>query len=202
MKDIKTSRVNRSRTITRTVGNVGSAIKYELTGDWQKTKRLVNNLETAIAAGAIAGQLAAANKIKELVKKKIRENGGSTYWPPYSDKYRKFKNKTKPGKANNMLRYTDTYYNNIITWQSGTKVHIGLRPRVLVPNTNGSNKNITLHELAQILEYGSDARNIQARPLWGPVRKEFGEAKVKALIIWHIRNTIRIRTGVSAKISL
>ena len=195
-------RANISRTITKTVGPPGSALKVELFGDWDKTKRVVNNLERAIAIGSLAGQQSAANKIRELVRKKIRDNGGSKYWPAYSDKYRKFKAKNKPGKAGSMLRYTDTYYNNIITWQSGAKIHIGLRPRMVVPSTDGKSKNITLHELAQILEYGSSARGIQARPLWGPVGKEFGGDRVKALMIWHIRNAIRIRTGVSPKISL
>ena len=193
---------NIGRTITQTVKSPGSAIKVELFGDWAKTKTVVNNLEKAIAVGSLAGQIACANKIRELVRKKIRDNGGNTYWPSYSEKYLKFKRRTKASKAGSMYRYTDTYYNNIITWQSGTKIHIGLRPRIAVMSMDGSKKSITLHELAQILEYGSSSRNIQPRPLWGPVRREFGRDKIKALMLWHIRRSVRVSTGVNPKISI
>lgn len=194
---------NKRGTITRTVNPTSSAIQIKLFGQWSKAKRVVDNLESAIAIGALAGQLAAANKIRELVRKKIRENGGTTSWPAYSEKYLKFKRSKRGGKAGQMYRFDDTYYNNITTWRSGAKVHVGLTPRIAVMQVEGKGrKNITLHQLAQILEYGSDQNNIQARPLWGPVRKEFGIAKVKSLMMWHITRAVNSKTGVKPNIKI
>lgn len=186
---------NKRGTITRTVNPATSAFQIKLFGQWSKTKKVVNNLEASIAAGALLGQKAAAEKIRELVRKKIRENGGTTPWPAYSEKYLAFKRRKKGSKAGQMYRFNDTYYNNIITWRNGAKIHVGLSPRVSVMQVDGEGrKNITLHQLAQILEYGNS--EIQARPLWGPVRKDFGVAKVKALMMYHVSRTITAKTGV------
>lgn len=186
---------NKRGTITRTVNPASSALKIKLFGQWGKTKHVVNNLESSIAIGALAGQISAANKIRELVRKKIRENGGTTPWPAYSEKYLKFKRSKRGSKAGQMYRFNDNYYNNITTWRNGAKIHVGLTPRMAVMQVSGEGrKNITLHQLAQILEYGTD--KIQARPLWGPVRKEFGIAKVKALMMYHVSRAITAKTGV------
>ena len=188
---------NKRGTITRTVNPASSAVQIKLFGQWAQAKKVVNNLEEAIAIGSLAGQWAAAKKIRELVRKKIRENGGTTSWPAYSEKYLKYKRSKRGGKTGQMYRFNDNYYNNITTWRSGAKIHVGLTPRIAVMQVDGQGrKNITLHQLAQILEYGSDERNIQARPLWGPVRKDFGIAKVKALMMWHISRAISSKTGV------
>lgn len=187
----------RRTSTTQTIKPVGKGLQVELFGDWDKAKRLVKGLEGAMAAGAVAGQLAAAEKIKDLVKKKIRSNGGSTPWQEYSEAYLKYKRNKKPSKVGQMYRFTDAYYNNIVTWRSGTRVYVGLNPRIAVQNADGKSKGITLHQLSQILEYGSSARNIPARPLWGPVKKEFNGAKIKLLILWHIKRSIKTMTGVS-----
>lgn len=193
---------NRRTSTTRQLGSPDS-LQIELFGDWKKVENLVNKLEGAVAAGAILGRESASRKIYNLVRKKIRENGGNTNWPSYSEKYQKWKNEVSTNRANSFYRLTNTYYKNISIWHEGMKSYIGLKPHIKVVSITGKKKSITLHQVAQILEYGSTKNNIKPRPLWGPTYKEFGgRQKVNALIAYHIRTQIRIRTGVTAKITL
>lgn len=193
---------NRRTSTTRSFGGP-SSFDIELFGDWKKVENLVNKLETSVAAGAILGRQAAAKKIHNLVKKKIRENGGDTNWPAYSEKYKKYKQTKAASRANSFYRLTNTFYKNITTWNSGLKTFIGIKGNKKAVSLDGKKKNITLHQVAQILEYGSTVRNIRPRPLWGPVFKEFGGNKqVSALIAYHVRTQIRIKTGVTAKVTI
>ena len=183
--------------VTRRVPNYSPQV--ELFGDWDKTKSLLNGIESTIAAGSILGQKAAADKLLKIVKKNIKENGGSIGWPPVSDKYARLK-KSMGYDPSNLLVLTGLYYRNINVWNKGFTYYVGVNKNIRNTKTGGK---ITLGQIATILEYGSVVRKIKARPLWRPSFKQFGgSARIKALMVWHIRNLIRTRHGISAKISI
>lgn len=184
-------------TVTRRIPNISPQV--ELFGDWDRTKALLNGIESTIAAGALIGQRAAAEKLLKIVKKNIRENGGSIGWPQVSDKYAQLKRSMgyDPG---NLLVLTGLYYKNISIRQNGLTFYVGLNKNIKNPKTGGK---ITLAKIAIILEHGSVVAKIKARPLWTPSFKQFGgSSRIKSLMVWHIRSLIMARHGIRAKISI
>lgn len=183
--------------------NVGSGLTPEVSlfGDWDKLNKALSQLPIAVSIGAHSGKLAAAEKIQTLIKKNIRNGGpAGTRWPEYSTLYKK-KKAAKGGNLERKWYFTGTYYNNIKVIDKGMNVHVGV-PRGVRGRVNKNNP-LTLGQIANILERGSAAHNIQARPLWRPTFKEFGgKARVKYHIVWHIRNSVYAMTGLKAKISL
>lgn len=168
----------------------------ELFGDWDRAYLLVSGLDNAIKIGYSLAELSAAKKIKQIVRRNIRMNGGKTYWEPVSDQYAEYKSRLGYDPTD-LLVMTGLYYNSISIWKIGNATFIGLKGR-----TRSSGGDLTLQQIASVLEHGSVVRNIPARPLWGPAWKEFGgRARLKGLIIWHIRNQINIRFGVKAKVT-
>lgn len=165
-----------------------------LVGDWDAALKLIGyNLKPAVLLGARNGQIAAAEKIQSIVKANIRRGGPEgTYWPSYSYLYEK--KKAKKGGGDKFWRWTDTYYKSIEVNKKGPNITVGVpkyeRGRV--------NKNpLTLGQIATILERGSKANNIAARPLWGPSFKQFGgKTRVAYHINFHIRKQIFLATGM------
>lgn len=186
---------NRNTTTTQTIkpfDSITPSLKTELFGDWDKAKKLINNLEPAIKLGGIAGQQAIAKRIYELVRKRIRDNGDGQW--RNSEKYENWKGKVRPGKVGQIYRLTGTYYKNIEIFNKGLNYYVGLKPRKYAVDIKGRNKGITLHSIAQILEYGT--QHISPKPLWGPVRKKMSNTQIKTLMLWHIRKQIKIMSGV------
>ena len=173
--------------------------EVELFGDWDKVQKLLDGIDLTIRIGTTMGQVSAANKLKAVIRKNIRENGGSIGWPPVSRRYA-MKKRSMGYDPNNLLVLTGLYYRSINIWSNGNTYYVGLKARTRNMRTGGK---ITLAEIATILEHGSVVKKIKARPLWKPSFKQFGgTARIKYLIIWHIRNQIRVRHGVNAKITL
>lgn len=189
--------------VTRVIPNVVPEI--EIFGDWDKTERLLMGIDETIKIGISKGQASAATKILAIVRKNIRENGGSIGWEPLSPNYSRWKTK-KGYNPDKLLFLSGTYYNNIIIWNTRERYYVGVKRGVTNPVTKGGQHKITVGEIANILERGSKNKtsgrgsNIKARPLWAPSFKQFGGTKrIKSLIIWHIRNEIRNRHGVKVK---
>lgn len=174
-------------------------VGVELIGDWFKVKNLIDGLDKTIAVGTTKAQLSASRKLLTIVKRNIRENGGSIGWPPVSDRYKRYKT-NKGYDPDNLLFMTGLYYRSINIWNTKNNYYIGVKRRLKHPGKKGS---LTIGEIATVLEYGSMARNIKARPLWGPSYKQLGgNNRVKNLIVWHIRNEIYTKYNVRAKISI
>lgn len=185
-------------TVTRKLNNY--APKVELFGDWDKVNFLLETIDTTIKVGAILGQKSAAEKILVIVKKNIRENGGSLGWAPLSEKYKEYKIK-KGYNPDSILRMTGLYYKSITKWSNGMNYFVGVKRSTRYTKRKG--KNLTVTQVATILEHGSSILNIPARPLWGPSYKQFGgNARLKSLMIWHIRNQIYLRYQIRAKIKI
>lgn len=188
----------RSRTVTRKIGpNISPEVK--LFGDWARTRHLTETIGNTIEQGAMAGQEAAAQKLRNIVKMYIRTGGAGIQpaWPPYSEKYRKYKEKRGWNKG--FYRATDLYYNSIDVWSNGKNYYVGLKAGVRHPTPNSP----TLAYIARVMETGSTKRNIQPRPLWTPsFRKLGGNRGIKAIMMWHIRDQIYKTYGIRAKVTL
>lgn len=183
--------------VTRRLSPITPEIR--LFGDWQKTRRVLATLDTTVALGVLSGQKSAALKLKRLIKKNIRENGGSLGWEPVSQKYAKYKS-SKGYDPSNLLVMSGLYYRNINIWHKNGKYYVGVKKGITNKVSGG---NLTVGKIARILEYGSTIRNIKARPLWIPTFKQFGGKKrLQGIMIWHIRNQILKNYGLRAKITL
>lgn len=168
----------------------------ELYGDWAKTRRVLNGLDSAILIGQLRGQKSALNKLEAIIKRHIRENGSQLGWQPLSKAYKKRK-KRLGGDPGKMLRLSNTYYNNIKVWSKGTTSYLGVEHHIRNQTTGG---HYTVGQIASILEHGSGP--IPARPLWAPSFKQFGgSTRIKAHMVWHIRDQIMKQLGVKAKIT-
>lgn len=187
-------------------GNIGVGNtltpSVELIGDWDKLEMILSTtLPLAVKLGAEAGRTSAANKIQALIKKNIRNNGvRGTYWPEYSMRYEERKARMG-GNLSTFYRFTDAYYDNIKVIKKSSHIMVGL-PQGVKGRVNTKNP-LNLTDIAKILERGSEAHNIAARPLWGPTFKEFGGKKrISYHMVFHIRQKILLLTGMKAKVSI
>lgn len=171
----------------------------ELFGDWQRCERLFLGIDNSIRLGSRAGQKSAAKRLLRIVRKNIRENGGSIGWPSLSESYQK--RKAASGYSpNRMLYMTGLYYRSIMIWDRGGRYYVGVKPRIYNPKSGG---HLTVGKIARILEHGSHIMNLPARPLWRPsFRQMGGNRKVKALILWHVRNQIKKDFQVTATVKI
>jgi len=188
------------RTVTRRIQT--PTPKLELFGDWAKTRSVFSTIDATMAIGASNGQQAFAKRLKKQVRRYIRTNGAgiTPAWEPVSPKYAKFKRSLgyDPG---NLYVLSGLYYRSIEIWGSGGNWYTGLKA-----NTRHSRKGAgryTLAQIARILESGSSVRNIKARPLWTPAFKAVGgNAGVKALVLWHVREQISKTYGIRPKVTI
>lgn len=175
----------------------GYQTEVQFVGDWDRVARLLNDTPMIIDIGSKLGQESAANKILKIVKHHIRTNGGELGWPSLSMKYQESK-ASKGFDPGRMLYMTGTYYWSIKKWNNRGNIYVGVKSGTKHPDSK-----LTVSEIANILEHGSNARNIPARPLWAPSFKQFGGSKkVRSLILWHIAAQFRLRYGISPRITM
>lgn len=171
-----------------------------LVGDWDKVNQFLFALPTLVTEGATKGSVVSAEKIIRVVKRNIRNNGpDGTTWPEYSQRYAERK-ASMGGNTDKKWRFNNTYYESLSVVRSGRNVYAGVPPRKRSTVNSKSGKTLTLAQVAKILENGSAAKNIQARPLWRPSFKQFGgRRRIAYHINWHIRQNIYIATGLRIK---
>lgn len=179
-----------------TVGNLQPTVV--LFGDWEKATLLINNLPTIIKAASIKGQRSAAMKFRRLIKSNIRNNGvPGVIWPDFSPDYRRIKS-LQGFDGSSFYQRTGLYHRSIKVWRVNDNYYVGVKKGVKHPNSKG---RFTVGQLAKLLEIGSAVAKIKPRPLWAPTFKQFkGDKRVKAHIIWHIRNMILVKYGIKAKV--
>ena len=159
-------------------------VQYVKDGPWEKAKMTLSNLAPMIAAAAKAGQIKAALEFKKAIIRNI-QNGGSKFgFPALSS--RTLMLKGKRGQSATMFNASKTYGRSIILINKGNVVRVGVKPGA---KNNMPGSNLTVMQYATILEYGSDARNIPARPLWKRTWRDMGGAKT-------IKETIRRELAV------
>lgn len=146
------------------------AKSFVLTGDWDKLNNLFKGLKQAFdKAGKETLQKLAMEGEKFAVKAIKNQSLG---WVPLDPKY--LARKIGKGESNKIYVATSSYYQSITSWVSKGKGYVGVRRMVKERDSSGryvkggSQSNNLIADIANILEYGSPARGIPARPLWRP----------------------------------
>ncbi len=182
--------------------NVGKGLnpEIELFGDWNKALRMFDQLPVAVNTGYELGSVRVANDIRRIVRKNIKSNGPpGVHWPALSLAYQQFK-KRKGGDTNKMWNFKGTYYKNIKVIHKKGAIYVGVP--AYKRGTVHKSKNLTLGQIANILERGSAESGIRARPLWKPSFKEFGgKPKTQKVIVRAIRDHVFLLTGVRPRIT-
>ena len=182
--------------LTRQRNLTSYSTEIQFIGDWDRVARLLGDVPMIIDKGSKLGQQSAAKKLMKIVKHHIKTNGGELGWPSTTLKYQE--NKAARGFDPGRLLYmTGTYYWSIKQWEQRGRVYVGI-PK----GTQHPTSKLTVAEIANILEHGSQARSIPPRPLWAPsFRQMGGSKKVRSLILWHIAAQFRLQYGISPKIT-
>ena len=186
--------------ISRTRSSSSFVPRVELIGPWIRTGLFIADLDVLIAAGSMKGQESAAKKLKALTRKHIKQGFvPGIHWPALKPSYSKAK--ARDGYDGDRILYrTGLYHKSITTWSKGTKWYVGVK-RGISASGGGKNSRRTVGWIDHILERGSAAQGIPARPLWVPTFKIFGgNKKIKSIIVWHIASLIYMKHGVRAKI--
>ena len=186
--------VNPSMTRQRNISGYQTEVKF--VGDWDRVSRLLDDVPDLIRVGSKLGQKSAAKKLLKIVKHHIKTNGGELGWPSTTFRYQEKKASMgyDPGR---LLYMTGTYYWSIKQWEKAGRIYVGV-PK----GTQHPISRLTIGEIANILEYGSQARGIEARPLWAPSFRKMGCSKrIRSLILWHIAAQFRLKHGISPRIT-
>lgn len=166
--------------------NLLSHVSIKQEGEWKRMGIALQNLSPAIRSGVVIAQREFAIKFKKKLRHNIRTNGVEIGWAPLSPAYAAWKDKqdSRYGSSN-ILRFSGTYYNSIDIIQKGYTVYVGIP---LGKGSASSNEGLSVSQYANILEHGSFARNIPARPLWGPSFKQIGGSKALASTMYNSIN--------------
>ena len=132
------------------------------TGDWKAATLLAMNLKKDLKAAqemslkrfAVKGEAIAIGHIENQ----------DLNWEQLDPKYKAAKE--RQGYSDKIYVRTSTYFQNITSWVTDGKALVGVKRTV--KNEDGE----SVANIAKILEYGSKARNLKARPLWRPSWKE------------------------------
>jgi len=150
-------------------------IGIELEGEWESVSGLLKNLPIHIRKAAMKGEKVFAEKFKAKILDNIRGNGAGLDWFPLGEKYKALKER-KGVDPNQMYEFYGLYISSI-------KIKEDLKLNVIsIGIHNDENKKssfgkYTVGQYAVVLESGSQARNIIARPLWGPTFTQMGGMK-------------------------
>jgi hypothetical protein len=154
--------------------SIAAGLQVELDGDWVKLNRVVRDLDRDIAQSAMEAQEAIAQKYKKALRKNMKEN---RFGFQLSKAYSEFK--AEHGGPNTPLIWTRKYYNSIIirTNKTGRLVQVTIKDSAYYSGSShgASNRSIiSVKEVANILEHGSNVHNITARPLWKLTFRDLG----------------------------
>lgn len=137
-------------------------MSFERTGDWNKVRRLIDNLTHELEKSqqiALKRMGLLAEKI--AVTHISRQDLG---WKSLDSKT--ISQKVKLGYSENILVRTSTYFQSITSYVKDNVAYAGVRKSV-----RGQNGEVVA-DIAAVHEFGSQSANIPARPLWQPTMKE------------------------------
>jgi hypothetical protein len=140
-------------------------MSVKFTGNYDKTKSFVDNLDSSIKKGLDLSIKKVGLKAESMAVKHMRDQ--DLGWKPLSQRY--LARTLKFNKSEKTMISTEGYWHAITTKKTDKGVFIG----VLKGEKNEDGNEIAKY--AAINEFGSTARNIPARPLWQPVLSELRE---------------------------
>lgn len=164
-------------------------IEVKLEGDWVRVQHGIDNLSPDIQKGYDKAINTFSKRILTIVKRAMASgtpppNSGVT-WEPLSPA-------TIKRWGDHPIYYlTGLYYRSVGLFRYKSRTLVGLP----ISAKRASNKNLTLNQLAKILEFGNE--HIPARPLWAPSLKAAGDTdKLKKEIIANIRSNLSKSFGI------
>lgn len=156
----------------------------ELDGDWNKLGQLLRTLPLTIRKAATVGQRRFAEQYKKKILQTIHSNGAGLSWDPLQPSYKRFKTK-HGGNSGTMYQFFGVYVKSIKIKQKDHIISIGIHEGQIGKSMFG---DLTVGQYANVLEHGSVARGIPARPLWSPVYRGMGGNKtLRSYIIKSIK---------------
>lgn len=176
-------------------------IEVKLKGNWVEATKLPSRVANAMRKGYDEG----VNKFSARFLKTINQaittgvppKGSGVKWDPLSPKT------LKRYGAHTPYLLTGLYRHSIKEFKSKTRHYIGMSKSKASGGKMSPDSNLTLSQLARLLEYGNDegaGSGIPPRPLWGPTLKSVGgKQRLKKYILDSVRSRlsargIRIRT--------
>lgn len=175
-------------------------IELHITGDWVKVMDLTDNIGKTILKGYNKGSDKVSRLILNIVRRSLQSGRppSGTHWPPLSQVYNDKLDKKYPGHK--IYNVTGLYSRSVGVYKYKNRTIIGL-PYNTKPSNSKS--NISLIEVAIILEYGNkhtSISSIPARPLWKPSFKAVGgKNRLKKEIMWGIRSQLYLDFGINPK---
>ena len=149
-------------------------MSVRLYGDWSKARSIFGSLASRFQHEIKKASGIVTEYIDRVVT--LHLDRQDLNWKPLSPEFLKFKR--GHGYSTDIYTMTASYRNSIATWVSpdGFSCAVGVKRTALHAKSKRP-----LVQLGYVLEYGSEAAGIPARPLWRP---SFDETKPEILEIY------------------
>lgn len=166
-------------------------IEIKSHGDWQRVIYGVSNLSKDIENGYNKSVEVFSSQLLRIIRRSMASgtpppNSGVT-WEPLSPA-------TIKRWGDHPIYYlTGLYYRSIGLFRYKSRTLVGLP----IGHKRSPKGNLTMNQLAKILEFGTEDERIPARPLWAPSLKSVGGTrKLKKMILANIRSNLGKSFGI------
>lgn len=155
-----------------------------------KADKLIKKTPEILRKAYLEAATKYGNKIAVIAKACLRRGmpprGSGVSWPPHAE------STIKRLGEHTLMYWSSQYYHNIKVIKRGKNVAVGITPGRKKTRPDHVASNITISQVAKILEFGSRDGKIPPRPLWQYLWPTVGgkEAYKKELVI-QIRKQLR-----------
>lgn len=176
--------------IQLTIPSLGNIEIYTDPRKIAKVNKLISETPKILTEAYLRASYLYGPKLVQAAKRCLRigmpPHGSGVSWPPHSAKT------IKRLGEHTLLNWTGQYMRNIKLVRRGRQVAVGLPPGKIKIRGDGERGRLTLTQVAKVLEYGSEARSIPARPLWEYLWDSVGgNEPYKKVLVREIRKEIR-----------
>lgn len=204
-----------ARRININLPNPNKLIQIHTTGQWEQVIAGMEAAGQEVLNGYEDGVREYGELVIKLVRDAIDSNSppGGGHWEPLSEKYQAKTRKHTP------YDLTGKYYDYVGVYSNRKRTWVGMPLNVRHGPVYGNGSNLTLNQIAKILEFGRaggagsnliegeddegegmDAATsyMPARPLWRPAFKVAGgEAGIRAILLRNIRRRLAYAFGLT-----
>lgn len=168
-------------------------VEVKMYGEWQKVDMLIHHMAPNVLQAYHYSAQRCAKHIMKIVRKAIL-----TGRPPLGARWTPLSPSTiRTHGEHDIYNLNGHYAKSIGLHQYPGRIIVGVPVNMkLPPGKNGKIKNLTMNQLAILLEHGSKmvegaSNDIPARPLWAPSFKEYGgKERLKKEILRDIRRNL------------
>lgn len=152
------------------------SLEITMHGDWGKARYMLRDLPLNVLEASKKAQKTVADKYRRTLIRNIKTN---KFGFQLGIDYAIWKAK-KGGDPNKVAFWTGLYIRSIITDEHGLYTSVRIKPGIRYSTGFHGKKgqsNITVDQLARILEKGSVSRSISPKPFWKMTYHELGGTK-------------------------